>query len=748
MDFPTENDVSSDAPEATETEEVVNSTESPHIAQIPSEFQFAEARKVVPVAELLNYIRSTFDDESVLDSLPVEVAGNPGAWHAWKAHRRGTDSSRNWKKGSPQARQPGDWHWDGIWARRVHDEIEASHSDPMLFGGATRGGGDEMIRFSRLDDATMSSVKEKMDTDSPDLRGSHGGVVAEIVGGNKRGFDLIWEVLWEIERLKSPTERSSMDRPSLVSSMSRGFATEGPEPLTVKRCSVSRSHSTSSSSSYPEIPGRSSSLIGSMSDGSCGPVSSTRTPSLSDSLYRIEVVKPRQHGLHPRRDINSSELYSMDDPLPGPPPKHRGTGRSIHNWSSYCAELKPAASELQRSLSNSETSYSSNFLHPMDLPISVVNVRAAANRTHIGKEATSLWTTVTVSADVSPTPFPGTSSVAPLDIVILLDALRQPSVDLITQTTLGSYILASHLTYNHDRIALAYVGGKANQGFQMLLPLGFYPIEAIRSALNTFSRRQLIDNEACLNLGDVFQRASNIFSHSPRAAFCHLFFVSATPPGHLLVPWIDQAIGFHTITPHACLPLDNNKSLAGWHISYTVGESDTGPRETHFIRRIARVVRQLRTGIRTGCISDLKISIVSAPGCQIQSLFENITLMSLRPGETWSIPVQIRVPGAFRQSSQIAQNAPSQQHPLINEMMSRINFLLQDFSSDEITQPLLTAHVSYQHSFLPAPSTIHVDTHLTVIRRKETELSAPRGCVKVSMASSAQDSDFSPSLSS
>ncbi|KAJ5991883.1 hypothetical protein N7451_007607 [Penicillium sp. IBT 35674x] len=160
----TEDNVSSDAPEATETEEVLDSTESPRIAQIPTEGQFAEARKVVPVAELLDYIRSTFDDESVLDSLPVEVAGNPGAWHAWKAHRRGTDSSRNWKKGSPQARQPGDWHWDGIWARRVHDEIEASHSDPMLFGGATRGGGDEMIRFSRLDDATMSSVKEKMES--------------------------------------------------------------------------------------------------------------------------------------------------------------------------------------------------------------------------------------------------------------------------------------------------------------------------------------------------------------------------------------------------------------------------------------------------------------------------------------------------------------------------------------------------------------------------------------------------------
>lgn len=96
--------------------------------------------------------------------------------------------------------------------------------------------------------------------------------------------------------------------------------------------------------------------------------------------------------------------------------------RPSESGSSF-AELKPAASDLQRSLSNSEMEDTFNFLHPMDLPISFVNVRAAADTTYIGKEATSLWTTVYVSADVSPTPFPGTSSIAPLDINILLDTL-------------------------------------------------------------------------------------------------------------------------------------------------------------------------------------------------------------------------------------------------------------------------------------------------------------------------------------
>ncbi|KAF7593822.1 hypothetical protein BBP40_010757 [Aspergillus hancockii] len=131
---------------------------------LPAE-KSTELRKTVPVAALLNYIRSTFDDEAVLDSLPLEAAGNSSAWHAWKAHRKDSGNSAlisSSKRGSPQARLPGDWHWDGIWAKRVQHEIEASHSDATLFGNATRGGTEDVIRFSRLDDDTLTSIKEIM----------------------------------------------------------------------------------------------------------------------------------------------------------------------------------------------------------------------------------------------------------------------------------------------------------------------------------------------------------------------------------------------------------------------------------------------------------------------------------------------------------------------------------------------------------------------------------------------------------
>ncbi|KAL3482004.1 hypothetical protein BJX99DRAFT_112753 [Aspergillus californicus] len=119
-------------------------------------------RTSIPAVEILDYIRRSFDDEVVLDSVPFEAAGNPSAWHAWKAHRKDdtVDVPSESRRDKPQARLPGDWNWDGIWIRRVQYEIEASQSDATLFGSSTRGAADEMIRFSRLDPTTLESVKQ------------------------------------------------------------------------------------------------------------------------------------------------------------------------------------------------------------------------------------------------------------------------------------------------------------------------------------------------------------------------------------------------------------------------------------------------------------------------------------------------------------------------------------------------------------------------------------------------------------
>jgi hypothetical protein len=129
----------------------------------------------VSTYQVLHYIRSTFDNEEILDSIPLEAAGNPGAWHAWRTHQiqqgkqlqtvtdnswhDGLDAADSKSQDNPAAgnspgrsrttaalpRQPGEWDWQGVWEDRVKKGIAASLSEPVLYG--TAGGADEVVRY-------------------------------------------------------------------------------------------------------------------------------------------------------------------------------------------------------------------------------------------------------------------------------------------------------------------------------------------------------------------------------------------------------------------------------------------------------------------------------------------------------------------------------------------------------------------------------------------------------------------------
>jgi hypothetical protein len=146
--------------------------------------------------EVLRYIRSTFDDANILDKIPLEAAGNPGAWHAWRTYRinsgallqplrppqettssheglsdddTGSRSSSHSPEGykkavevmaSPvTARKPGEWNWDGVWELRAKKGMDASVSDAMLFG---KDAGDDLIRFMNLDGEELEALKRDM----------------------------------------------------------------------------------------------------------------------------------------------------------------------------------------------------------------------------------------------------------------------------------------------------------------------------------------------------------------------------------------------------------------------------------------------------------------------------------------------------------------------------------------------------------------------------------------------------------
>lgn len=136
-----ENSSKNEEAQSTAEETTPKQENNPRISKIPTAIPYENKDNTVHVVSLLDYIRSTFDDETVLDSLPLDAAGNPGAWHAWKAHRRTDGASGPGtpnKRGPSQARLPGEWNWEGVWAKRVQSGIQASQSDAALFASTPR----------------------------------------------------------------------------------------------------------------------------------------------------------------------------------------------------------------------------------------------------------------------------------------------------------------------------------------------------------------------------------------------------------------------------------------------------------------------------------------------------------------------------------------------------------------------------------------------------------------------------------
>lgn len=109
------------------------------------------------IFEVLGYLKHVFEDSMLLDNLPLEAAGNPGAWHAWQAHRRrsrpskpnvmeGRSSSNtlNTVNNAEMPSRSSGWNWDGVWAERVKKGKNASLSESMLFG---KMDGDDLVWY-------------------------------------------------------------------------------------------------------------------------------------------------------------------------------------------------------------------------------------------------------------------------------------------------------------------------------------------------------------------------------------------------------------------------------------------------------------------------------------------------------------------------------------------------------------------------------------------------------------------------
>ncbi|RKF75442.1 hypothetical protein GcM1_234110 [Golovinomyces cichoracearum] len=158
-------------------------------------------RQETGIYEVLKYIRSTFDDENVLNQIPLSAAGNPGAWYAWQTHRTKLGKIKTRSEGlnsiaasekpyrddknieehqnnlpivttqvsdvgldgaGPQpakAKNPREWNWEGVWEFRVKKCLKTAISDSVLFGKDTA---DNLIRFLNLSSGEIDKIKENI----------------------------------------------------------------------------------------------------------------------------------------------------------------------------------------------------------------------------------------------------------------------------------------------------------------------------------------------------------------------------------------------------------------------------------------------------------------------------------------------------------------------------------------------------------------------------------------------------------
>ena len=110
------------------------------------------------IREVLEYVKYTFEDETSLDALPLEAAGNPGAWNAWRSHRKKvfprqtsspflSPSFNNRDGGRTEAGETTrdhsshqeEWSWEGVWEQRVQRGVQSSISDAVLYGNTDKG---------------------------------------------------------------------------------------------------------------------------------------------------------------------------------------------------------------------------------------------------------------------------------------------------------------------------------------------------------------------------------------------------------------------------------------------------------------------------------------------------------------------------------------------------------------------------------------------------------------------------------
>lgn len=300
---------------------------------------------------------------------------------------------------------------------------------------------------------------------------------------------------------------------------------------------------------------------------------------------------------------------------------------------------------------------------------------------------------------------------------------------MLRQIANSAYTVASCLNRRLDRFAVCCVDDSAEGGLKVLLPLASHSLHVVKRTMDDFRYLQLREAKPEGYGLDkaVFQASDALLHCSNRDALCHIFLITAHSQTPYPLPHIDKRVGFHTVSPDPQFRFSNSKPHPGWHIFPDIDTSNAGTVEVALIGKITKVLRHLRTGTNPGIVTNLTVDLTPGQGCQIQSVLDETYCAALRPGEKWTISVQVRVPPASveRMLGSGVSVEGVRLSDTIDRLMTQLQEMLEDIPGQSDPQTIMTASLLYKHSLLPESSTVEVSSSCGVVRA----LRRDSGCI-------------------
>lgn len=224
--------------------------------------------------------------------------------------------------------------------------------------------------------------------------------------------------------------------------------------------------------------------------------------------------------------------------------------------------------------------------------------------------------------------------------------------DALQGTYRNTILVASCLTRFYDRVSICGIPSRKCEGLiDILLPLGPHDSSIVAECLLQLSqkpRQESQDNENTTNRLESAISEAEIFlaefsNNNNNNASMEIFIVSASD--YIPLPLRKQHLGtrFHTVSPTKSLGLKRLSGQEnGWHIPASFVPDQSTEEVVCLENMMQSVIHHSRLRLNSGVLNNLSLRI-SHPTARVctAEIEGPAQCKTLRPGETWTIPVNV-----------------------------------------------------------------------------------------------------------